>query len=74
MGEETKAQQKSLETLMEVAGASDRSIIQAVKNGGAIKWLLKYTRGMRPGELKTRAKEFAKSFLDTENSERRCRP
>ena len=61
--------QKALETLMEVAGASDRSIIQAVKNGGAIKWLLKYTRGMRPEELKTRAKEFAKSFLDTENSE-----
>ncbi len=60
---------KALETLMEVAEASDRSIIQAVRNGGAIKWLLKYTRGMRPEELKTRAKEFAKSFLDTENSE-----
>ena len=59
----------ALETLMEVAGASDRSIVQAVKNGGAIKWLLKYTRGMRPEELRTRAKEFAKSFLDTENSE-----
>ncbi|MBR0294137.1 MAG: phage portal protein [Acidaminococcaceae bacterium] len=61
--------QKALEMLMEVAVASDRSIVQAVKNGGAIKWLLKYTRGMRPEELKTRAKEFAKSFLDTENSE-----
>lgn len=61
--------QKALETLMEVAEASDRSIIQAVKNGGAIKWLLKYTRGMRPEELKSRAKEFAKSFLDTENTE-----
>ena len=59
----------ALETLMEVAGASDRSIVQAVKNGGAIKWLLKYTRGMRPQELRTRAKEFAESFLDTENSE-----
>ena len=59
----------ALETLMEVAGASDRSIVQAVKNGGAIKWLLKYTRGMRPEELRTRAKEFAKSFLDTENAE-----
>ena len=59
----------ALETLMEVAGASDRSIVQAVKNGGAIKWLLKYTRGMRPQELKTRAQEFAKSFLDTENLE-----
>ncbi len=60
---------KALETLMEVAEASDRSIIQAVKNGGAIKWLLKYTRGMRPEELRTRAKEFAKNFLDTQNSE-----
>ena len=61
--------QKALETLMEVAVASDRSIIQAVKNGGAIKWLLKYTRGMKPEDLRTRAKEFAKSFLDTENTE-----
>ena len=61
--------QKALETLMEVAEASDRSIIQAVKNGGAIKWLLKYTRGMKPEDLRTRAKEFAKSFLDTENTE-----
>ena len=61
--------QKALETLMEVAEASDRSIIQAVKNGGAIKWLLKYTRGMKPEDLRTRAKEFANSFLDTENTE-----
>lgn len=61
--------QKALETLIEVAGASDRSVIQAVKNGGAIKWLLKYTRGMRQEELAARAKEFAKSFLNTENTE-----
>lgn len=61
--------QKALETLMEVAEASDRSIIQAVKNGGVIKWLLKYTRGMKPEDLRARAKEFAKSFLDTENTE-----
>lgn len=60
--------QKALEELMEVSGAADRSVIQAVKNGGAIKWLLKYSRGMRPEELKTRAKEFAKSFLETEEN------
>lgn len=61
--------QEALAMLMEVAGTIDKSIIAAVRNGGAIRWLLKYTRGMRPEELKTRAKEFAKSFLDTENVE-----
>lgn len=59
----------ALETLMEVAGASDQSIVQAVKNGGAIKWLLKYSRGLKPEDLRIRAKEFAKSFLDIENTE-----
>ena len=61
--------QEALAMLMEVAGTIDKSIIAAVRNGGAIRWLLKYTRGMRPEELKTRAKEFAKSFLDTEDVE-----
>ena len=61
--------QEALSLLMEVAGTADRSIISAVKNGGAIRWLLKYTRGMRPEELKTRAKEFATSFLKTEDTE-----
>ena len=60
--------QEALALLMEVAGTADRSIISAVKNGGAIRWLLKYTRGMRPEELKTRAKEFASSFLKTEDT------
>lgn len=60
---------EALALLMEVAGTADRSIISAVKNGGAIRWLLKYTRGMRPEELKTRAKEFATSFLKTEDAE-----
>ena len=59
--------QEALALLMEVAGTADRSIITAVKNGGAIRWLLKYTRGMRKEELKLRAKEFAESFLSTED-------
>ena len=59
----------ALAMLMDVAGTADRSIIDAVKNGGAIRWLLKYSRGMRPEELKTRAKEFANSFLKTEDAE-----
>ena len=61
--------QEALAMLMDVTGTIDKSIISAVKNGGAIRWLLKFTRGMRPEELKTRAKEFAKSFLDTEDVE-----
>lgn len=56
---------KTLEPLMQVVTASDGSIISAIQNSGVIKWLLKYSRSMRPEELKTRAQEFADNFLDT---------
>jgi len=56
---------KALEPLMTVVTATDGSIVSAIKNSGIIRWLLKYSRSMRAEELKTRAEEFASSFLDT---------
>ena len=56
---------RALEPLMQVVTATDGSIVSAIKNSGIIKWLLKYSRSMRPEELKTRAQEFADNFLDT---------
>lgn len=60
---------QTINPLMNVLTATDQSIVDAIKNGGFITWLLQFTRSMRPEELKTRAQEFAKSFLNTENGD-----
>lgn len=50
---------------MEVIGTTDRSIINAVRNGAVIRWLLKFTSsGMRPEDIKKQTKDFADAFLD----------
>lgn len=54
-----------LEPLLTLYGTVDLSIRQAVKNGGSIKWLLKYNTSLRPEDLKQNAKLFAENFLET---------
>ena len=53
--------------LMEQIGTIDKGIVNAVKNGGIIRWLLKFTNAVRPEDLKLKAKEFADQFLQTES-------
>ena len=60
---------KALLPLMTVVSASDGSIVNAIKNSGIVKWLLKYSRGMLSPELKKRAKEFSDNFLITQTGE-----
>lgn len=56
---------KVLEPLLTLYGTVDLSIRQAVKNGGMIRWLLKYSGSLRPEDLKQNADSFAANFLET---------
>jgi len=59
----------ALTQLMEVVGSTDQSIVSAIKNSSVIQWLLKFSTGMRPEDLKQSAKDFADNYLslDTES-------
>lgn len=62
-----KSNAKSLLPLMEVVYSSDRSIVNAVKNSGIIRWLLKFHGSIRPDDIKRQTKEFAESFLQVDD-------
>lgn len=57
---------EQLMPLMEQIGAMDTGIVNAIKNGAIIRWLLKFTNNLNPEDLKKKAKEFADQFLSTE--------
>ena len=58
---------KTLDPLIEVAETTDRGIINAIKNSSVIRWLLKYTKSLRPEDLKQNAAEFAENYLNISN-------
>jgi HK97 family phage portal protein len=53
----------ALTQVMNIVGTIDQGIIKAVKNGGIVKWLLKFASSLRPEDLKERAQEFADNYL-----------
>lgn len=55
----------ALQPLMTVVGTIDKSVVQAVKNSGLIRWLLKYNSSMRPEDVTKQAQDFSDSFLST---------
>jgi len=62
---------ESLKNLMEIVKTSDSSVVNAVKNGGVIKWLLSFSQTLKPKDLKERAKAFENDYLkqiDGDNS------
>lgn len=60
--------QSALKPLMEIINTTDQGIVKAIKNGSAIKWLLKFNQSLRPEDIKKQTKEFVDNFLsiDTE--------
>lgn len=54
---------EALTQIMNVVGMLDQGIINAVKNGGVIRWLLKYTQSLRPEDLKENAQNFVDNYL-----------
>ena len=62
-----KSNTKSLLPLMEVVYSSDTSIVNAVKNSGVVRWLLKFHGSIRPDDIKRQTREFAESFLQVDD-------
>lgn len=57
---------EQLMPLLEQIGTIDKGIVNAIKNGAIIRWLLKFTNNLKPEDLKDKAREFADQFLSTE--------
>ncbi|MGL6218730.1 MAG: phage portal protein [Lacrimispora sphenoides] len=55
--------EKSLKQIMDVLATTDQGIINAIKNSGAIRWLLKYSTPMRPEDLKENVQQFVDNYL-----------
>ncbi|WP_286316179.1 phage portal protein [Romboutsia ilealis] len=53
----------ALKPLMEIINTTDQGIVKAIKNGSAIKWLLKFNQSLRPEDIRKQTKEFVDSFL-----------
>ena len=54
-----------LTPLLDVVTTTDQGIINAIKNSSVVRWLLKFSNAMRQEDLKTQAKNFANTFLET---------
>ena len=52
---------------MKIVGTIDHGIVKAIKNGGIIRWLLKYSTALRPEDLKKNVKQFVDNYLSTDS-------
>ncbi|MEX1308589.1 MAG: phage portal protein [Eubacteriales bacterium] len=57
----------TLTPVLEVTGATDKSIVNAVNNSTIIRWLLKYGTSLRDDTLKEKAKAFVETFMNIED-------
>lgn len=57
----------ALEPLMECITTIDQGIVKAIKNSGAVRWLLKFTNSLRPEDIKENVQEFVENYLSTES-------
>lgn len=58
---------EQLMPLMEQIGTIDKGIVNAIKNGAIIRWLLKFSNNLSPDDLKAKAQSFADQFLSSAN-------
>ena len=56
-----------LSPLIETVSTIDAGLKKAIKNSAVIRWLLKYTQSLREEDIKTRADNFAKNYLEISN-------
>lgn len=59
---------EALTQLMNVVSTIDQGVVNAIKNSGIIRWLLKYTQSMRAEDLTEQAKNFADNYLSISSS------
>ena len=60
--------QEALTPLMELVGTSDKGLMDAIRNGAIIRWLVKWNQTIRPEDLKKQAENFAEMYLSTESN------
>ena len=58
----------ALAPLLDVVTTTDQGIINAIRNGGAIRWLLKFKSVLPPDDMKRQADSFAKTWLSSANN------
>lgn len=58
---------QALQNLMDVITNTDNSVINAIKNGAVIRWLLKFKSKIRPEDKKVELEEFVNNYLSVEN-------
>ncbi|HSQ88091.1 phage portal protein [Romboutsia sp.] len=57
----------ALKPLMEIINTTDQGIVKAIKNGSAVKWLLKFNQSLRPEDIQKQTKEFVDNFLSIDS-------
>ncbi len=55
--------EKSLKQIMEIITTTDQGIVNAIKNSGVVRWLLKFSASMRPEDLKKNVQDFVDNYL-----------
>ena len=58
----------ALNNLLNVISMTDQSIVKAIKNGGVIRWLLKFLTTMRQEDIKQKTNDFAEQFMNVKNA------
>ncbi|MEG1913105.1 MAG: phage portal protein [Cloacibacillus sp.] len=58
----------TLRPVMEVVGSIDSSIVTAVKNGGMLRYILKFAGNFKPEDIKASVDEFIDSFLSNKST------
>ena len=58
---------EAVKDLMEVITNTDKSVINAIKNGGIIRWLLEFKQTIRPEDKQLELKKFVDNYLSIEN-------
>ena len=57
----------ALTPLTETVGTIDTGLKKAIKNSAVIRWLLKYTQPLHESDIKQRADNFVKNYLEVSN-------
>ena len=58
---------KALQNIMDVITNTDNAVINAIKNGAVIRWLLKFKSKIRPEDKKVELEKFVNNYLSIEN-------
>ncbi|MDD3122647.1 MAG: phage portal protein [Candidatus Izemoplasmatales bacterium] len=58
---------KTILPLMEVVQTTDQGIVKAVKNSAVIQWLFKFTRTLKPEDIKKNTKAIVDSYMNVDS-------